>query len=87
VTAAAAVTATSGVELAERYWRHLEATPGVPAELAALAARSQADPALRSVLDAPLLLRPMFLSAAERDSLEGDLAGLQRLLLSLPQRL
>ena len=80
------VTAT-GAGLAARYRQHLHTHHSAAADLQTLAARSRTDPALQSVLSAPLLLRPMFLSAAEREDLERDLAGLQQLLLSLPDRL
>ncbi len=78
---------TTGAELAARYVTHLDGHDSAAADLHELARRSRTDPALQSVLRAPLLLRPMFLSAAERAQLEDDLAALQRLLLSLPDRL
>jgi hypothetical protein len=77
----------TGAELAARYRTHLDVHDRAGADLQELARRSRTDPALQSVLAAPLLLRPMFLSAAEREQLEGDLGALQQLLLSLPERL
>lgn len=78
---------TAAVALGDRYTDALLTDPGAHADLAALAARADADPTLQTTSGSRLLLRPMFLRRDERDELERDLAALQGLLLSLPSRL
>lgn len=85
MTAAPALLTTP--TLAERFRHEVASSPAGRADLVALAERSRSDPALRTTLDAPLLLRPMFLTEAEKAAVQHDLAGLQQLLLSLPDRL
>ena len=73
---------------AMRWSDQLGADPrGAREHLLRLAARATADPHLQTTTNSPFLTRPMFLPAADRDALETDLAAVQQLLLSLPDRL
>ena len=58
-----------------------------PAQLAALARRAGADERMRAGATAGLMLRPTLLTEAEHGRLEGDLATLTEVLMSLPDRL
>ncbi|MEI2731640.1 MAG: hypothetical protein V9G08_06515 [Dermatophilaceae bacterium] len=76
-----------GTDFARRYWSHLGSDPGALEDLTLLRELSDGDEALRSATGAPLLTRPLFLSASERDALVADLAALQEMLRSIPERL
>jgi hypothetical protein len=58
-----------------------------PAQLTSLARRASTDEHMRAGATAGLMLRPALLGEAEQDRLEGDLATLTDLLMSLPDRL
>lgn len=76
------------VPLVERFDAALLADTGQGREqLRLLEQRAANDPNLHTAVRSPFLLRPTFLHAPEKESLERDIGALSRLMLSLPERL
>lgn len=85
---AAELRAQPGQSRADRFRRCVDADlPENRRQLVQLTERAGSDPHLHTAVRSPMLGRPMFLGAGQRDALQTDLTGLQELLLSLPQRL
>jgi hypothetical protein len=77
----------SAPTLGEQLNTELLADPAAPKQLRRLTERARTDPQLQAGDAAGLLLRPILVTAAEQDDLERDLAALNAILLSLPDRL
>jgi hypothetical protein len=78
---------TTTPTLGDRLTDELLSHPDGAGQLRALAERARTDPQLQAGAADGILLRPIVLTGAEQQGLAADLAALQTVLLSLPDRL